>query len=107
MYKIPLFCGKSYIRQTERFLDDRFREHKYACDLLQVTSNPAAHCLKCNCRAQFEAAPILTSSAEKQKREIIEAYFMGSGKHGACVNDPPAYRDEEKKNRMAQHLAAS
>ena len=88
VYKIPLTCGKSYIGQTGRCLNERLREHKYACGQLQAPGNLAAHCAGCSCEAVFDTTSILARSSERTKREIIEAFHMASGRHGTCVSEP-------------------
>ncbi|CAN8019068.1 unnamed protein product [Ixodes persulcatus] len=91
VYKIPLSCGKSYISQT-----GRLREHKYACEQLQAPGNLAAHCSRCPCDALFGSTSILERSSERTKREIMEAFFMKSGKHGTCVSEPSVFLNKKE-----------
>lgn len=96
VYKIPLSCGRSYVGQTGRCLNERLREHNHACGQLQAPGNLAAHCSKCNCKALLDTTSILARSKDRTKREIIEAFHMASGRHGACVSEPSlALRQEE------------
>lgn len=105
VYKIPLTCGKSYIGQTGRCLNERLREHKYACGQLQAPGNLAAHCARCNCEVLFGTTSVLDRSKDRNKCEIIEAFHMASGKHGTCVSDP-SFALNEKEIELLRHYKA-
>ncbi|CAN7938872.1 unnamed protein product [Ixodes hexagonus] len=72
VYMIPFSCGKKYIGQTGRCLNDRLREHN-----LNVNNHRdghlSVHCHDCGCRPLFNTCAILARHKDKTVREIIEA----------------------------------
>ncbi|CAN7999537.1 unnamed protein product, partial [Ixodes pacificus] len=105
VYKIPLTCGNSYIGQTGRCLNDRLREHQYACGQLQAPGNLAAHCARCSCKPLFGKTSVMDKSKNRNKREIIEAFHMASGKHGTCVSAPSIALNEKEIELLRHHIA--
>lgn len=94
VYDIPLSCGKSYIGQTGRCLNDRLREH--AQNLKKVDgAHLSSHCRKCMCEPIFREAKILGRGWNKSARELWEAYHIKK-KGTNCVSDTSIclYRNE-------------
>lgn len=87
VYKIPLSCGKVYIGQSGRCINDRLREHA-----LSVRSSPsgnlAVHCNRCGCVPRLDNTVILTRNRDKKTREISEAFFILKYDQGKCVSAP-------------------
>ncbi|XP_040079191.1 uncharacterized protein LOC115318693, partial [Ixodes scapularis] len=75
VYKIPLSCGKSYIGQTGRCLNDRLREHDYSLKAT-VGGNLPLHCRECTCRPLFRETNILGKNKDKLTREVLEAFYI-------------------------------
>ena len=44
-------------------------------------------------------------SKNKNKREIIEAFHLASGKHGKCVSDPSIALNEKEIELLRHHIA--
>lgn len=86
VYHLPLSCGKTYVGQTGRCLNDRLREHKQS---LQTTtgSHLAIHCRTCGCDPDFCATTVLASHKEKTTREIVEAFWIRK-LESKCVSQP-------------------
>ena len=72
VYRIPISCGKIYIGQTGRCINDRLREHNN-----NVKNGRdgwlAIHCKTCGCQPVFNACTVVASQNDKLTREIIEA----------------------------------
>lgn len=88
VYSIPLSCGKVYIGQTERCVNDRLREH--AQKLIKRDDKYAhlvAHCIMCGCDAGFSETKILGRSKRKTAREVLEAFHIEKHKD-QCVSTP-------------------
>ena len=87
VYKIPLSCGKVYIGQSGRCINDRLREHDLA-----VRSSPsghlAVHCDRCGCVPLFNDTAIVTRHTNQRTREISEAFSMSRCDEGMCVSSP-------------------
>lgn len=86
VYKIPLACGRSYIGQTGRCLNDRLRENAQNLK----TNNGAhltTHCKSCRkCERRFSGTKILGRSKNQKARELLEAHRIRlKGKD--CVSD--------------------
>lgn len=86
VYNIPLSCGKCYIGQTGRCINDRAREHAAS---LKGTSagHLAAHCRTCHCSAAFKDITILASNNNTHAREMLEALAIEEQASG-CVSTP-------------------
>ena len=85
VYEIPLSCGRVYIGQTGRCVNDRAREH-----VLSLKNNLLAHlpmhCSACGCEARFANIAILGRSKEVIEREMLEAYLIRK-KKDICISD--------------------
>ena len=86
VYEIPLTCGKSYIGQTGRCLNDRAREHEQKLKKEDVLAHLPAHCKDCACEPRFQGIKILGRSQDQTARELLEAYFIRK-KSDDCVSD--------------------
>lgn len=86
VYEIPLTCGKVYIGQTGRCLNDRLREH--ARNLInKERSHLVDHCMNCpNCEPRFRCAKIVGRSRQKTARETLEAFLIRKAGE-ECVSD--------------------
>lgn len=77
VYSIPLSCGKCYVGQTGRCLNDRLREHRAAVSSLAAGGHLADHCKRCpGCIPAFGATRVLGSGRDRVKREITEAFHI-------------------------------
>ena len=72
VYKIPLSCGKFYIGQTGRCINDRAREHAAS---VKGTSagHLSAHCRTCGCKAGLTSITVLHRNNNTFAREMLEA----------------------------------
>lgn len=86
VYQIPLTCGKVYIGQTGRCLNERLREHDRSLDK-GTGSNLPIHCKKCKCMPRLEDTVVLDRSRDSLARELKEAFFI-KRKGLECVSDP-------------------
>lgn len=86
VYEIPLSCGRCYIGQTGRCVNDRLREHR---NLMRgsVGSHLAAHSSVCGCHAMFDQCKILRRYSDQRAREIYEAFCIDK-KGDMCVSVP-------------------
>lgn len=78
VYMIPLVCGKVYIGQTGRCVNDRLREHQLSIKN-GTGSHLPHHCKNCenkSCKPQLEKTTVLGRSKEKVARELIEAFHI-------------------------------
>lgn len=84
--EIPLSCGKQYIRQTGRCMNERLREHS-----ANVRNGHGEwlvhHCSKCGCDADFYKCVVIGKNKEKTSHEIIEAETIDHLKAN-CVSTP-------------------
>lgn len=80
VYEIPFTCGKCYIGQTEKCINERLRQHQYnlicaqssaACDELGGTL--VKHCLYCGCAPDFYSCQLIARGADREARETVEA----------------------------------
>lgn len=98
VYEIPLSCGKRYIGQTGRCLNDRLREH---CANVRNGSSGwlAHHCSTCEweggCEADFQKCVVIRKNREKITREIIEADMIDRLKAN-CVSTPSVSLSEKE-----------
>ncbi|CAN7937445.1 unnamed protein product, partial [Ixodes hexagonus] len=72
IYRIPLSCGKQYVGQTGRCLNDRLREH---CDNVQKHNGGFLdiHCRACGCAPLFDRCVKIGKDRATMRREIVEA----------------------------------
>ncbi|CAN7997046.1 unnamed protein product, partial [Ixodes hexagonus] len=85
VYEIPLSCGKVYIGQTGRCINDRAREHALSVKN-KYGSHLPVHCNTCGCVPGLRQVRILGRSRETVARELLEAYYIK--KSGtACVSE--------------------
>lgn len=77
VYKIPLSCGRVYIRQTGRRFNERAREHNLAVRNKSGV-HLAVHCMRCECKPLLELTTFIKRTSNKTEREIIEAYFINT-----------------------------
>lgn len=76
VYEIPLSCGKCYIGQTGRCINDRLREHS---GNVENGSGGwlAHHCSTCDhkphCEPLFDKCIIIGKNRDRLTREIMEA----------------------------------
>lgn len=89
VYSFPMSCGKIYVGQTGRCVNDRLGEH--ALNLKKLDDKYAhlvAHVSSCTgCVARFEGTRILGKSKDKTARISLEAYHikkLGS----TCISTP-------------------
>ncbi|CAN7937960.1 unnamed protein product, partial [Ixodes hexagonus] len=74
-YRIPLSCGKVYVGQSGRCVNERLREH--ALSLRSAPSgNLAVHCNRCEYRPYFDNTVISAGNKNKKTRKITEAFFF-------------------------------
>ncbi|CAN7943424.1 unnamed protein product [Ixodes hexagonus] len=85
IYEIPLTCGKSYVGQTGRCVNDRLREHTLSIKNNEGAHLPA-HVRVCQCEPRFADTKILGKSKNQKAREMMEAFFIKK-KGPNCVSD--------------------
>lgn len=96
VYRIPLSCGKCYVGQTGRCVNDRLREHRAAVSALAAGGHLADHCRRCpGCTPAFDKTRVLGSARDQTSREIREAFHIY--REGVnCVSTPSiALTDKE------------
>lgn len=87
VYEFPLSpCGRTYIGQTGRCLNDRLREHANSVRSSSSTTL-ATHCASCGCAPLFHDCVILARYFARREREIFEAFSINK-KGGACISEP-------------------
>ena len=84
MYELPLSCGKYYIGQTIRCVNDRAREHELSLTNDRRAHLPA-HCAECDCEPLFTELNVLGRSRDTVARELLEAFHIQK-KGTDCVN---------------------
>lgn len=87
VYEIPLSCGRVYVGQTGRCINDRIREHS-ASTRQSPSGHLAVHCDRCECDPKFDETRIVGSGATKIAREILEAFTIRSRGTDVCVSAP-------------------
>lgn len=88
VYSIPLPCGKCYVGQTGRCINDRLREHRAAVSSLAGGGHLADHCKRCpDCVPAFGATRVLDSGRDQVKREISEAFYIQKEADN-CISKP-------------------
>lgn len=81
IYQIPFSCGKVYISQTGRCVNQRLREHAHSV-CTSLSGNLAVHCNRCGCNRSPSDTRILGQGRESVGRKTTEAFFItlkGSG----------------------------
>lgn len=87
VYRIPLSCGRVYVGQSGRCVNERLREH--ALSLRSAPSgNLAVHCSRCECLPYLDNTVILARNKNRKTREITEAFFISECDEGTCVSAP-------------------
>ena len=88
VYSIPLSCGKVYIGQTERCLNDRLREHAQKIKKKEDKyAHLVAHAAACGCEPRFTDTQVLGRSVKLSARVSLEAYLIEKNKD-RCVSEP-------------------
>ena len=74
--------------QTGRCVNERLKEHRHNCGLLQAPGHLATHCSRCTCYPVFEETDILHTSSKRTKREVVEAFTIRTAAEGECISAP-------------------
>lgn len=85
-YNVPLSCGKSYVGQTGRSVNDHLREHANSLKTFQG-SNLATHCGKHGCLPELDHTSIVTTYPDQRTREIASAFTIYK-MQDSCVSMP-------------------
>lgn len=94
VYSFPLSCGKEYIGQTGRCLNDRLREHNN--NIANANSGHLGiHCRDCGCFARLDNCAVLGRSKNQLTREIIEAENIAR-REAQCVSTPSLALSEKE-----------
>lgn len=103
VYEIPLSCGKSYISQTGRCVNDRLREH--AKDLgKDDCANLVQHCSACKDSApRFPEVKILSRGRLQRTCETVEAYYIKNAGL-QCVSDTSLVLHSTEKKFLSHFL---
>ncbi|KAM7300930.1 hypothetical protein ISCGN_016507 [Ixodes scapularis] len=72
VYSLPLTCGRRYVGQTGRCLNDRLREHAYSVSTT-VSGHLGIHCRDCGCLPDFQRCKVVKRHRDQLTREILEA----------------------------------
>lgn len=96
VYHIPLTCGRSYIGQTGRCINDGTREHAASVRTLSAGGHLPTHCRACQCSALFYNVSIVAGNKAKLGREILEALAIEE-KGDDCVSAPSVVLHEKEK----------
>ena len=104
VYNIPLTCGKCYIGQTGRCINDRTREHATSLRNLTAAGHLAAHCRACQCEAQLRNVNIVGQHKNQLAREMLEALAIEE-KGEQCVSAPSValHNTEKMFLRSSEH----
>lgn len=90
VYRIPLSCGRVYIGQTGRCINERAREHDWSLSSTAGGHLPL-HCGTCKCHPDFNKITIMGRGADKTAREILEAYGIKKEGEQNCVSQTSVY----------------
>lgn len=94
VYSLPLSCGKRYIGQTGRCLNERLKEHAYSVSST-VSGHLGIHCRDCGCVPEFHLCAVVKRHRDQLTREILEALEIA--KLGdACVSRPSVALSEKE-----------
>lgn len=72
VYQISLTCGRKYVGQTGRSVNDRLRKHNQKVSG-QRDGHLSMHCHDRGCKPEFKSCMIISRRKDKTLREIIEA----------------------------------
>lgn len=89
IYSIPLSCGKQYVGQTGRCVNERLREHNITV-YNTVKGHLGIHCRDCEsktCQPFFQQTKVLSRHPNTLTREIIEAAEIAR-LNDACISCP-------------------
>ncbi|XP_049528721.1 LOW QUALITY PROTEIN: uncharacterized protein LOC125947615 [Dermacentor silvarum] len=86
VYMIPLSCGKKYVGQTGRCINDRLREHHNNV-YNTIQGHLGIHCRDHGCKPYFDKSEVLARHNSQLTREIIEADFIRKF-DSSCVSSP-------------------
>ncbi|XP_072142238.1 uncharacterized protein [Dermacentor andersoni] len=92
VYHIPMKCGKEYIGQTGRCINERLREHKLSLKN-GYGSNLPLHCKACGnedervCEARLHDTTIMYKSKDSVARELLEANEIKK-RGDNCISTP-------------------
>lgn len=106
VYSIPLSCGKQYVGQTGRCLDDRLRKHCY--DVNWVASRHLSiHCGDCRCDAELKKK----MPCNLKKCQCPDQRDYGSRDDSAlggreCVSAPSVFLSAKKLDFLSRRLHA-
>ena len=96
VYQIPLTCGRCYIGQTGRCINDRAREHA-ASVKGAAAGHLSAHCRTCGCSPSFNNISIRTRHKNAFAREILEAMAIEESAD-ECVSMPSVTVSTKEKH---------
>lgn len=86
VYQIVFTCGRVYIGQSGRCINDRLREH--ANSIVNRAAAPVSmHVQSCGCQALLDEVQIRARHRGRRGREIIEAVLIKE-KGQECVSNP-------------------
>lgn len=102
VYEIPLSCGKVYIGQTGRCINDRAREHLQDVKRKEKT-NLAEHCNTCMCDPRLSEIKIKGRSANMNARLVLEAFLIWQ-KGTDCVSDTSISLYAGERGFLAAHV---
>ncbi|XP_064485835.1 uncharacterized protein LOC135398350 [Ornithodoros turicata] len=102
VYSIPTSCGRQYVGETSRCLNDRIREHRNKVDKKdEEGSRLAGHVIYCRCRPQHRQTKVLYRSKDVHVRHVLETKTIMQLKD-KCVSAATATLTEKQ-----QHLINS
>lgn len=95
VYRIPLTCGREYIGQSGRCVNDRMREH---ANLLPTGTggNLQIHGKACGCDPLFSNVLVTGKADTRREREIIEAYQIYKLGPDKCVSAPSVFLNDKE-----------
>lgn len=97
VYLIPLKCGRVYVGQTGRCVNERAGEHQRSIKNKERANLPA-HCIACSgCEPFLKNIRILGRSSDKGSRELLEAYHIKTRGEN-CVSDTSVSLYNAEKN---------
>ncbi|CAN8029037.1 unnamed protein product, partial [Ixodes persulcatus] len=99
VYSLPLSCGRRYVGQTGRCLNDGLREHSYNVTSM-VSGHLGIHCRDCSCQPQFQQCEVVKRHRDQLTREILEALEIE--RLGVmCVSSPSVASSRKDINFLA------
>lgn len=72
VYEIPLTCGKKYVGQTGRCLNERLREHNNNVHK-SLQGHLGLHCRNCGCQPKFRETKVVARHNNQMTHAITEA----------------------------------